>query len=223
MSSAVAPPDVFVTGGTGYLGRRLIPLLARRGRRVRALVRPGSERKLPPDCEAVQGDALDRESIAARVRPARTFVHLVGVPHPSPAKAQQFREVDLVSVRAAVAAAVDARVEHFVYVSVAQPAPLMKAYLEVRAEGERLIRESSMKATILRPWYVLGPGHRWAYVLVPLYKVLESMPATSEGARRLGLVTLPQMLRALVAAVETVPDRVRIVTVPEIRRAAPID
>ena len=41
---------VFITGGTGYVGRPLINLLLGRGHAVRALVRPGSEKKLPPGC-----------------------------------------------------------------------------------------------------------------------------------------------------------------------------
>jgi uncharacterized protein YbjT (DUF2867 family) len=111
-------------------------------------------------------------------------------------------------------------VRHLVYVSVAQPAPVMQAYIAVRQEGERLIREAGLTATILRPWYVLGPGHRWAYLLLPIYKLLERLPATRNGAQRLGLVTHRQMLAALVRAVEHPPDGVRMVSVPEIRSGA---
>jgi hypothetical protein len=93
--------DVFITGGTGYMGRALIPALRQRGHTVHALVRPGSERKLAAGAIAVRGDALDAKSYAEAVAPADTFVHLVGTPHPGPAKARQFREVDLVSIRAA--------------------------------------------------------------------------------------------------------------------------
>ena len=125
---------VFITGGTGYLGRALVAELVRRGHEVRALVRRGSEGKLPAGCEAVAGDPLDEASFADAVKPSETFVQLVGVPRPSPAKARQFREIDLVSGRASVGAARGAGIEHFVYVSVAQPAPVMKAYQEVRAE-----------------------------------------------------------------------------------------
>jgi uncharacterized protein YbjT (DUF2867 family) len=76
-----------------------------------------------------------------------------------------------------------------------------------------------MSATILRPWYVLGPGHRWPYVLQPIYRMLERLPATRDGARRVGLVTLEQMLAALVRAVENPPAGVRVIPVPEIRTA----
>jgi uncharacterized protein YbjT (DUF2867 family) len=208
---------VFVTGGTGYVGRPLITLLLDRGHEVRALVRPGSEKKLPPGCQAVLGDALDGSSYAGQIQPADTFVQLVGVSHPNPSKAAEFRRVDLVSGRDAVQAARTAGIGHFVYLSVGQPAPVMRAYVQVRAECEALLRQSGMDATILRPWYVLGPGHRWPYLLLPVYKLMELLPATRDGARRLGLVTLEQMTQALVGAVETSAHGVRIVEVPQIR------
>ncbi len=209
---------VFVTGGTGYIGRPLVAELVARGHRVRALVRPGSENRLPTGAVPVTGDALRRETFAASIASAKTFVQLVGVSHPSPARAAEFRSVDLASVRASAEAAAGAGVENFVYLSVAQPAPaIMRAYAAVRAEGEAIVRATGMNATFLRPWYVLGRGHRWPYLLVPLYWFFERLPATREGARRIGLVTLPQMVAALVSAVETPPRGVGILEVPEIR------
>ena len=211
--------SVFVTGGTGYLGRALIPRLVQRGHIVRALVRRGSEPKLPAQSEPIPGDALQRESFAEKVAPSDTFVQLVGVPHPSPAKAKLFREIDLVAALAGIAAARNAGVRHFIYVSVAQPAPMMKEYQRVRAEAEAALRATTMNATILRPWYILGPGHRWPYALIPFYWLCEHLPATREGAKRLGLVTLRQMIAALVNAVETPAHGIEIMDVLKIRSA----
>ena len=154
------------------------------------------------------------------IAPADTLVHLVGVARPSPAKARSFLDIDLASVRAAARAARSSGIRHFIYVSVAQPAPVMRAYQAARRQGEESVRATGIAATILRPWYVLGPGHRWPYALLPMYWVLERMPATALGARRLGLVTIEQMVGALVLAVENPPDGVRIVEVPAIRAAA---
>ncbi|HWZ54876.1 MAG TPA: SDR family oxidoreductase [Verrucomicrobiae bacterium] len=210
-------PTVFVTGGTGFMGRNLCTQLLRRGYEVRALVRPGSEHKLPHGCKVIHGDALDKASYASQIPPAETFVQLVGVTHPNPAKKDEFRAVDLGSARAAIEAAREAGVAHLVYVSVAQPAPVMKFYIEVRAEVERMIRESGLNATILRPWYVLGPGRRWPIALKPVYWLMERVPATRESARRLGLVTIDQMVAALVRSVEHPAQGVRILNVPDIR------
>jgi uncharacterized protein YbjT (DUF2867 family) len=208
---------LFVTGGTGYIGSRLIPLLVQRGHEIKALVRPGSEKKLPAGTTPVLADPLRMDSYTGQVRSSDTFVHLIGVPHPSPAKAKEFREIDLVSAQVAVKAAREAGISHFIYLSVAQPAPMMQAFLAVRSEGERMIRESGMRATFVRPWYVLGPGHRWAYVLLPFYWICERLPGTKESARRLGLITIAQMLDALVWAVENPAEDVRILDVPKIR------
>src|SRR2546426_5349839 len=121
---------VFVTGGTGYIGRRVIPALLSRGHRVRALAREGSHGKLPPGCEVVFGNALEQETFAAGVAPADTFLQLVGVAHPSPAKAAAFRSVDLASARASAKAAAAAGISHFVYVRCAQPATVKKGYVQ---------------------------------------------------------------------------------------------
>jgi len=87
--------------------------------------------------------------------------------------------------------------------------------------GEAAVAATGIAHTFVRPWYVLGPGHYWPYVLVPIYALARMFPPTRKQAVRLGLVTLKQMVTALVAAVETPPlSGVRIVDVPAISRAA---
>jgi len=209
---------VFIAGATGYMGQKLIPRLLERGHTVRALACPGSEKKLPRGCVPVIGNALDSSSYEYQIAPADTFVQLVGVAHPSPAKAAEFHRIDLPAGLGAVQAATTAGIRHFIYVSVAHPAPMMKEYIAVRVECEQAIAAAGLNATILRPWYVLGPGHRWPYLLVPMYKLAELLPATREGAHRLGLVTLDQMIHALTTAVETPVHGQRVLSVSEIRR-----
>jgi uncharacterized protein YbjT (DUF2867 family) len=214
------PTTVFVTGGTGYMGRSLIQQLLTRRHVVHALARSGSQHKLPTGTVAVTGDALDGATFASAIPAGATVVHLVGTPHPSPAKAAEFERVDFVSIRAATLAAHLARAAHFVYVSVAHPAPVMHAYIAVRERGEALVGATGIPATILRPWYVIGPGHYWPCLLVPFYALGRLFPATRDQATRLGLVTLRQMVTALTVAVETQPSAgVRVVDVPGIQQA----
>src|ERR1051326_5342820 len=172
--------NVFVTGGTGYIGQRLIPELLGRGHTVRALVRNGSDAKLPEGAAIVRGNALDGATFASQVAPSDTFVQLVGVAHPS---------------------------------------PVMRDYVAVRAEGERLVRESGIAATFIRPWYVLGPGHRWPYFILPLYWLLGLNPKSRDTARRLYPVKLRSVVRAIADAVDRPPDGVRIIEAPAMRRA----
>ena len=213
---------VFVTGGTGYIGRPLIEALLARKHVVHALVREGREDAIPTGASPLIGNALDAATFAESIPRRATLVHLVGTPHPNPSKAAEFERVDLGSIRASAAAAVASDAAHIVYVSVARPAPLHAlVHRGARARGEAAVAGTGIPHTFVRPWYVLGPGHYWPYMLVPLYALARMFPPTRKQAVRLGLVTLSQMVTALVAAVETPPaGGVRIVDVPAIARAA---
>ncbi|MBV8818883.1 MAG: NAD(P)H-binding protein [Acidobacteriaceae bacterium] len=211
---------VFITGSTGYIGSRLVPLLLNRGHRVKALLRPQSSARRPVGCIAVPGDALQGDRYRDAVQGCDTFIHLVGVSHPSPAKAQQFRDLDGPAAMQAFRVAQETGVRHFIYLSVAHPAPVMRDYIEVRTRCEAVLRDTGLNATIVRPWYVLGPGHRWPYGLIPFYRVAELFPATRDGAVRLGLVTIGQMLQTLVRCVENPCEGIRILEPKDIRARA---
>ena len=67
---------------------------------------------------------------------------------------------------------------------------------------------------------LLKRGHRWPLILLPFYKLAEAIPLTATAAMRLGLVTIEQMVNALVYAVDHPPSQGerRIIDVPLIRR-----
>lgn len=209
---------VFVTGSTGYIGKRLIPKLLAHNYKVTALSRESSVKNLPEGCTPVTGNALDSNSFRDKISPAETLIHLIGTSHPGPGKKEEFQKIDKVSIEEAVEAAKHAGIKHFIYLSVAHPAPVMEDYIEVRMYGEKLLRESGIDSTFVRPWYVLGPGHWWPYPFLPLIKLLEYLPFTRSGAKRLGFINIKQMLSALTHAVRNPPSGVRVIDVPEIKK-----
>ena len=202
------------------MGRRLIAMLLKKGYAVKALVRDGSQKKLPAGCNYVTGNAFEATSFVLAIPSNATFIQLLGVPHPSPKKKAQFKTIDLASARASANAAKAAGVAHFVYVSVAQtPNKIMQDFQKYRAQGESYIRSTGIPATFIRPWYVTGPGHYWPLLFLPLFKILEWIPATSKKAKALRLVSLRQMLKTLMYAVEHPPvSGVSIIEIEEIRR-----
>ena len=202
MRARVESGVVHLSGGTGYLGSALVARLHARGAATRLIPRAG---------------VFDAHAIAAAMQPGDTLVHLTGTPKPAPWKEKQFRAVDLPSLRASADAALQARAGHFIYVSVAHPAPAMHAYIAVRKEAEAYLAQLGLPRTILRPWYVLGPRHWWPYALKPFYALAERWPSTRESAVRLGLVTRAQMVNALVEAVEHPAVDCRIVETAAIR------
>jgi nucleoside-diphosphate-sugar epimerase len=199
--------NIFITGATGYMGTRLIKALQNNKYEIRALVRKGSENKLPQGCEMIVGNALDATSYQNSILPASTFVHLIGVAHPSPAKKEQFQKVDLVSIQEAIKAATHAQVKHFIYLSVSQyPTKIMKDFQQVRAEGEKLLLQTNFKTSFIRPWYVLGPGHWWPVLLKP-FLFIAKYAGKKEAVENLDTVTIKQMIHTLMHAIQNPPEK----------------
>jgi uncharacterized protein YbjT (DUF2867 family) len=210
---------VFITGSTGYIGTRLIRSLLNKGHRVIALIRKGSENKVPADCEILIGDPFDASSFQQQIPKDAVYVQLLGVSHPSPSKTEQFRQIDLRSVKASADAAAIACISHFIYISVSMvPSKIMEAYQHVRREGEEYCLDKSLNCTFIRPWYVLGPGHRWPILLLPFYGIAYLVPAWRQKIKGMGLVTISQMVNTLAKAVEAKPEGMRIIEIEEIKR-----
>ncbi len=211
---------VFITGGTGYIGTRLIKALVKENNfHIKALVRTGSENKIPLGCEIIFGNALDAATYQNSISPATIFVHLIGVAHPSPAKKEQFKSIDLVSIQQAVKAATCAGISYFVYLSVAMyPAKIMKDFQQVRTGGEALLLKQNFVSTFVRPWYVLGPGHWWPVLLKPVYFILKLFPSTRSTAKNLDTVTIGQIIKVLVNCIKNQPKENNIIDVQAMRR-----
>lgn len=211
---------IFITGGTGYIGSRLISALLQTGDfRIKALVRKGSEHKLPKGAVIITGDALNATTYTAQAHAADVFIHLIGVAHPSPAKKDAFVTIDLASVEQAATVVQCNHLPHVIYLSVSQyPSRIMKDYRAVRAKGETLLKATGAQCSFIRPWYVLGPGHWWPILLTPFYALARLLPSTREQSRQQDLVTIKQMIRTLHYAINHPPENgVRIYNVPDIK------
>jgi uncharacterized protein YbjT (DUF2867 family) len=137
---------ILVTGGTGTLGRLLVPRLRAADHAVRVLSRSAHD---PEDgIEFVTGDLATGEGVEAAVAGAETIVHLAGSSKGDGEKAANL-----------VRAAVDAGTRHLVYISVvgADRVPVvsgadraMFGYYAAKHAGERAVAESGIPWTTLR-------------------------------------------------------------------------
>jgi uncharacterized protein YbjT (DUF2867 family) len=134
---------ILVTGGTGTLGRRVVPRLRAAGREVRVLSRGSHE-----GAEFVTGDLTTGEGIDAAVEGVEIVVHLAGSSKGDEQKA-----------RTLVEAAKAAGVRHLVYISVvgADRVPVvsgvdraMFGYFEAKLAAERVVADSGIPWTTLR-------------------------------------------------------------------------
>jgi nucleoside-diphosphate-sugar epimerase len=179
--------SVLVTGGAGFIGGHLVEHLLERGRRVRVLVRPGTDaRRLPADVERVVGDLTRPLSLLPAVRGAGIVYHLAGVL--AAFRPEGFRDVNVTGTRNLVLACRKASpdLSRFVLVSslaavgpcrdgrpVAEsdtPRPVSR-YGASKLEAERtaVAAAGEIPVTVVRPPVVYGPRDR---ATVPLLRLV---------------------------------------------------
>ena len=213
---------IFVTGATGYIGVRLLNELNSHSFRLIALVRPGSENKIPASIEKIVANVFQPEEWMAKVPHQCIFIHLLGVSHPSLAWKKLFESIDLRAVQMVADVARNLQAKKFIYLSVAmEPGPIMKDFQEAKRKGEEYIKALHLPYVFIRPWYVLGPGRWWPYLLFPLFKLLQIIPATAKKAKALGFVSIQQMILSLKFIVSHPDDAPEIVEIDEIKRMVP--
>ncbi|MFD9962543.1 SDR family oxidoreductase [Amycolatopsis sp. NPDC058986] len=128
---------ILITGGTGTLGRLVVPLLREAGQRVRVLSR--TRRAAEDGIEYVTGDLVKDEGVEAAVAGASIVLHLAGGP-----------KGDDVATRNLARAAAAAGVRHLVYISVIGADRVPLAWMRSKLAAERAVSESGVPWTTVR-------------------------------------------------------------------------
>jgi uncharacterized protein YbjT (DUF2867 family) len=149
---------VLVTGGTGFIGPKVVHALRSQGRDVRALVRsPERATELAAwGAELVAGDVTDPASLRAAVDGCTHVVHLVAILKGSPS---DFHRVMTLGTKNLAAAAKDAGVERFVLMSALGTSETTKdtvPYFAAKWAMEQEVARSGLEYTIFRPSFVFG-------------------------------------------------------------------
>lgn len=146
---------VLVTGGTGFVGPRVVNALRARGLEVRALVRDPS-RAGELDAELAQGDVTDPASLRTALDGCTHVVHLVAIIRGKPA---DFERVMTDGTRNLLAAAKEAGAGRFVLMSalgVSEQTKDLVPYFGAKWAMEQDVVRSGLEHTIFRPSFVFG-------------------------------------------------------------------
>ncbi len=193
---------VAVTGATGFVGPHLISALARRGWRLRLLVRHWSP--LPSlagvDAEIVLGDVLSEPALQALVRGADAVVHAAGL-----IKART--PADFLPVNRDSAALLSALAPEATLVllsSLAAREPQLSAYGASKRAGEDAVAARSGPWLAVRAPAVYGPGDRETLAYFRSVK-FNLAPQPWVPSARLSLIHVSDLAEALALAVERPP------------------
>lgn len=207
---AVTPPTVLLTGGTGYIGGRLIPLLEQQGLPVRCLAR--QPEKLRPRCqpstEIVQGDVLDPLSLEQALRGVRTAYYLVHLMSGS----ANFEKDDRQAAGNFAEAARKAMVEKIIYLGGLSDDtdPNLSPHLRSRHEVGQLLRQSGAEIIEFRASVVIGNGSLSFELLKALTDRLPVMVCPRWLTTPTQPIAVDDVLAYLLAAKDSPPGESRV-------------
>ena len=168
---------ILVTGGTGFIGPKVVRALRDRGEDVRCLVRDRERAAhvAALGAELIEGDVTDAASVRVAAQGCDVVVHLVAIVEGS---REQFDRVMKQGTRNVVAAAKEADARRFVHMSalgVSERTRTLTPYFEAKWDMEQTVQRSGLEYVIFRPSFVFG---RDGGILATFVRVARWAPVT---------------------------------------------
>jgi uncharacterized protein YbjT (DUF2867 family) len=197
---------ILVTGGTGFVGPRIVHALRQRDLPVRALVRNPSSRPATMlaawGAELVQGDMTDAESLRRAVEGSEVLVHLVAIRQ---GPKEEFRRVMEEGTRDLVAAAEAAGVKRFVLMSALGTREQTKdlvPYYHAKWEQEQMVQGSGLEQVIFRPSFVFAKEGGILPTFRRLARLSPVTPIIGSGQQRIQPIWLDDVAAYFAQAVD---------------------
>jgi uncharacterized protein YbjT (DUF2867 family) len=192
---------VFITGGTGFVGRQVVRALLARGFLVRCLVRPGSEGKLRgfESIDRVPGNVLRPEQLVASAEGCTALVHLVGIIRER--GRATFERLHVQATRNMLTLAQQAGIRRYLHMSALGTRPGARSrYHQTKWQAEDAVRQSDTDWTIFRPSIIFGPGDEFISRLASMVRRLPVVPVLGDGRYRLQPVPVEQVAEGFARA-----------------------
>jgi uncharacterized protein YbjT (DUF2867 family) len=180
--------NIFVLGGTGFVGTHVCEKLARQGHHITvATRRRNNARHLGhlPTLTVLEMDVHNPAALSAAMAGHDVVLNLVAILHGSEAA---FTRVHVDLVRTVIAACHAAGVPRLVHISAlgAQPQQANAApsrYLRSKSAGEALLQASSLSVAILRPSVIFGAQDKFLNVFASLQRIFPVIPLAAAHAK----------------------------------------
>jgi uncharacterized protein YbjT (DUF2867 family) len=178
---------IFLTGGTGFVGRHVVRELRARELPVRCLVRNSRKAaKLASwGAELTEGDVTDPESLRRGLSGCETVIHLVAIRQ---GREEQFRRVMVEGTRDLLGAAKEAGTHRFLHMSALGATEETKdlvPYYGAKWETEQLVQGAGIPYVIFRPSFVFGPDGGILPTFVKLARLTPVTPIIGSGRQRI--------------------------------------
>lgn len=197
---------VFLTGSTGFVGKRILQDLLKKNYQVRCVVRQGSEQKIVHYKEAadiVQGDITDVDSLRGKLAGCDAVINLVGIIREFPGKGITFEKLHYEGTVNLLKAAREQGVRRFIQMSALGAQKDGKTqYQQTKFRAEECIQSSGLDYTIFRPSVIYGPGDKFVNLFVRMLKTLQFVPVIGNGRYQMQPVSVENVSNGFVRSIE---------------------
>jgi uncharacterized protein YbjT (DUF2867 family) len=178
---------ILVTGGTGFVGTKIVHALRAEDRPVRVLARDPKDAETVAawGCQVAEGDMTDAASLRRAVAGCEAVIDLVAIISGS---RDDFQRVMIQGTRDLVAAAKDAGVKRFVLMSalgVGERSKDLTAYFHAKWDEEQTVQSSGLDYTIFRPSFVFGGNGGSLPIYIRQVRWSPVVTVIGDGKRRL--------------------------------------
>ncbi len=180
------PQRIVILGGTGFVGRHLVPRLARDGHAITVLTRNRDlkrELSVLPCVRLRNADVHDAAALPRHVRDADVAINLVGILNERGSDGRGFHKAHVALAESLVAACQAAGVPRLVQMSSLRAGEGDSHYLRSRGEAEDRVQSSRLAWTIFRPSVIFGDGDGLFFRFAQLLKFAPLLPLARAHAK----------------------------------------
>ncbi len=200
---------VFITGGSGFVGREIIQQLLVKNHSVRALIRQADALDDFGGIETIIGDTTQPEILRDQLTGCDAVIHLVGIIREFSGRGITFKKLHVESTNNMLQAAKEQGIKRYLQMSANGTRENgITNYHQTKWEAEELVRQSRLDWTIFRPSLIFGPGDQFVNMLAQLIKTLPIVPVMGDGQYHLQPVSVIDIAQGFVAALDN-PEAVR--------------
>mgnify|MGYP003984101359 FL=1 len=191
---------ILITGASGFVGTHLVHALAKT-HKIRCLLRDSSKSSFP-DCEIVEGDLLNYESLLHATEGIDTVVHLAAAI--SSTDTSSFFQVNVGGMENLVSASKKNKVNKFIFISSGAVTTNEDLYSVSKEKAEKVLIESGLKNIILRPAEIYGEGDTKGITkLINLVRTFPAIPIFGKGDYTLQPVYIKDVISAIIQFVNS--------------------
>jgi len=188
--------NVFVTGGTGFVGNHVVNQLLTKGHTVHCLVRPGSAEKLVRRHEVTvhYGDTSDLASLEKGMTGCDATINLIGIIREFPGKGVTFKQAHVETTENLLKVTKTNKIGRYLQMSAnGTRANAETGYHRTKWQAEEAVRSSGLDWTIFRPSLIYGKNGEFVEMMLELVRKLPIVPVIGDGQYRMQPVAISQV------------------------------